>query len=265
MNKSLLTIIGLSANLFLLIGCADDQARTQIADTNVRLSKIEQQLVNSDSTANNQISTLNKLDALQSQIDQLNGKVDTLNHNQKVQKENQDQMINSLDLQVQDMQGSKKPASKKTEAVADEDTQTTEDKPIVVPANDKAENTKDAKTKLNKALGLIKDKNFPGAIKELKSLIKTFPKSPEAKEGEYYLSVCYLANKQYTEAISVAKKFASDNPNDKSAPDALRTEYLAQVKLGMDQAAQKTANYLNKMYPASSANKKVQASLKGGE
>ncbi len=275
MNKSLLTIIGLSANLF-LIGCADDQARTQIADTNVRLSKIEQQLVNSDSTASNQISTLNKLENLQNQINQLNGKVDTLSHEQKTQKETQEQMIKSLELQLQTQSNSNSnsnsnPTNNTTnnsdkQTATDVDQDTSADKAVIVTpvTNNKAksDNATNAKAKINKSLELIKQKNFPAAIKELKSLIKTYPKSDEAIEASYYLSVCYLANKQYTDAIATARKFVNENPNNKSAPDALRTQYLAQIKAGMKQSAQKTAILLKKMYPNSSANKKVEESLK---
>ena len=66
MKKSLLAILGLSANLF-LIGCADDQARQQIADTNQRLSQIQQNVGVLDNKVSNQkvLDLLNQINDLQ--------------------------------------------------------------------------------------------------------------------------------------------------------------------------------------------------------
>ena len=54
----------------------------------------------------------------------------------------------------------------------------------------------------------------------------------------------------------------NDNPQNRFAPDALRTEYISQMQLGMKQSAAKSAALLNKNYPDSQANKKVQAGIK---
>ena len=69
MKKSLLTILGLSANLF-LTGCADDQARQQIADTNQRLNQMQQNIVVLDNKLTNQkvLDLLNQIGDLQTQI-----------------------------------------------------------------------------------------------------------------------------------------------------------------------------------------------------
>ena len=40
MNKGLLAVFILSANLFLFAGCADDQARAQIADLNLKIAQL---------------------------------------------------------------------------------------------------------------------------------------------------------------------------------------------------------------------------------
>lgn len=255
MKKSLLTILGLSANLF-LIGCADEQARAQIADTNAKLAQIQQSIGPSNTANNPQITTLNKLEDLQSQIDQLNGNVDTLSHNQKAYQETQDQLHQSVEQQVQALQqaaGQSVTSPKVASAPMGE----------IKPLKKSSSATTSAnKSNLNSALKKIKNRNFPAAIKELKTIVKTSPDPETAADAQYYLAVSYAANNQYTDAIATARKFVNDNPDNRFAPDALRTEYISQMQLGMKQSAAKSAALLNKNYPDSPANKKVQAAIK---
>ena len=249
MKKSLLTILGLSANLF-LIGCADEQARAQIADTNAKLAQLQSSIGNVQN--NPQISTLNKLDDLQNQIDQINGNVDTLNHNQKNYQATQDQLNQSTEQQIQAIQQA---TGQKVTSVQVASAAIAEIKPASAPIAGR-------KNELNAAIKKLKARNFPAAIKDFKTIIKTSPNPDTVADAQYYLAVSYAANSQYTDAIATALKFVTDNPQNKFAPDALRTEYVSQMQLGMKQSAAKSAALLNKNYPDSEANKKIQASIK---
>jgi TolA-binding protein len=271
MSKCLLAIVILSANL-LLTGCADDQARAQLADTNTRLSLLEQNVGLLGNKVSNQkgLDLLNKLDELQSQVDQLNGIVSTLKQNQQTYQTTQDQINRGLQDQIQPNVTGATP-SVATTAKSDEggDSDTVDNADSIsnnknIPQNvsqDKAKTQDKAKVdkdKLDAALKRLKAHDFNNAIKQFKSIIDTSKDVQVSSTASYYLAVAYVANKQYKNAIAVARKFVTANPDNSNAPDALRIVYISQTELGMTKAAANTANSLLKTYPNSDAAKKLQ-------
>jgi len=246
MQKRLLTILGLSATFF-LIGCADDQARQQIADTNARLNKIQDNVSVLGTKVSNQklLDILNKLDDLQNQINELNGNVDTLKHNQQAYQSNQDQINQSLQQQIQ---GTSKAAPDSTATAA------------TISATD-ANKTNDDAESLKAALKKVKAQNYPDAIKDLKNIAKNADDQEVVANATYYLAVAYAANKQYKDSMVTARKFIKDNPEHNKVPDAMRTIYIDQLELGMKKSANQTATLLIKKYPKSDAAKKVQQTL----
>ena len=242
MKKSLLTIIGLSANLF-LIGCADDQARQQIADTNQRLSQIQQNVGVLDNKVSNQklIDLLNQINDLQTQINQLNGRVSNLEQGQKTGQSDQNQQVQALELRVQaleDAAGGSKVANTA--------------KPAVVASSNSPE--------LQAAVKKLQNKQIPDAITDLQNIANGSDKVAAAS-ANYYLSVAYVANSEYKEAITQANKFIAENPNNKFVPDAMRVVYISQSQLGNTKAANATAKKLIKSFPNSEAAKKVAKQL----
>lgn len=239
MKKSLLAILGLSANLF-LIGCADDQARQQIADTNQRLSQIQQNVGVLDNKVSNQkvLDLLNQINDLQTQINQLNGRVANLEQGQSSGQGDVGQQLQSLDLRVQSLEsavgvtGSVRPNA------------------VVLKSNNaNAQQLQDAIKK-------IQSNDLNTAITELKQVMAGTDKA-SAASARYFLSVAYVANNQYKEAITEANKFVAANAANKNAPDALRVIYISQTQLGNASAANATAKRLIKSYPNSEAAKKV--------
>src|SRR5579863_8331124 len=154
-KKRLLTAIGLSATFF-LIGCADDQARSQIAATNTQVTQLQETVgvLNTKVSTQKLVDILNKLDELQNQINQLNGEVETLKQNQQEYKKTQDALGQSLQQQVQSSQKGDGAAPAATEAAPPPAANTT-------PATD---------DNLKPALQKIKSRNFPQAIKDLKNI-----------------------------------------------------------------------------------------------
>ena len=64
---------------------------------------------------------------------------------------------------------------------------------------------------------------------------------PPRQSARYFLSVAYVANSQYKEAINEANKFIATNSNNKYVPDAMRVVYISQTQLGNTTAANATA------------------------
>jgi TolA-binding protein len=243
MKKSLLAILGLSANLF-LIGCADDQARQQIADTNQRLNQLQQNLGVLDNKVSNQkmIDLLNQINDLQSQISQLNGKIANLEQNQSSGQGNVGQQVQALDLRVQALESAVFANNGKLAGSA----------PVAANLGQNSQ--------LQDAIRKIQANDIASAISELKEIIASNEK-PAAQNARYFLSVAYVANNQYKEAISEANKFIATNSNNKYVPDAMRVVFIAQTQLGNHEAATATAKKLIRMFPKSEAAKKVAKQL----
>ncbi len=243
MKKSLLAIFGLSANLF-LIGCADDQARQQIADTNQRLNQLQQNIGVLDNKVSNQkvLDLLNQISDLQNQINQLNGRVTTLEQGQKTGQGDAGQELQSLDLRVSALEsainGSSSPRA-------------------YTPA--KATVASGTNSQLQDAIKKIQSNNLTGAISELKDIMANSSDKAVAANARYFLSVAYVANAQYKDAVSEANKFIAANANNKYVPDAMRVIYISQTQMGSTTAAKATAKRLIKSYPNSEAAKKVAA------
>lgn len=239
MKKSLLTMTILSANLF-LIGCADDQARQQIADTNQRLNQLQQNIVVLDNKLTNQkvLDLLNQISDLQNQINQLNGRVAAIEQGQTSGSGNVNQELQSLDMRVAALESS---AGVQTN-----------DRPFAAAKV----NTSSSNAQLQDAISKIKANDINGAIVELKQVMVSNDKA-SAASARYYLSVAYVANNQYGEAIAEANKFISIAPNNKNVPDAYRVIFIAQSQSGQTAAANATAKKLIKMFPNSEAAKKV--------
>lgn len=244
MKKCLLAVVILSAN-FLLTSCADDQARAGLADTNIRLSQLEQNVNLLGNKVSNQkvLDLLNKLDEQQSQIAQLNGEVSTLKQNQQTYQATQDQLNRGLQSQIQ-QNASEAIGVKATDVNNNVDTTSNKDSSY-------------DRNQLNLALKKLKSRDFNNAIKQFKSIIISSKDTQIVSHASYYLAVSYVANKQYKNAMTVSKKFVADYPDSANAPDALRILYISQTQLGMSQAAADTAATLTKNYPNSDAAKKL--------
>ena len=249
MKKCLLTISILSANLF-IIGCADDQARQQIADTNQRLNQLQQSVsvVNNKLTNQKTLDLLNQIDSLQNQINQLNGKIAELEQGKSSSGADTQQQIQSLDMRVAALEGSGGGSTAndaKAKMIA----------PAVAVVETKSSNNDEAK--LDAAIAKIKSNKIASATADLKEIISTGGNSASAKEARYYLSIAYVADSKYSNAIDEANKYISVSPKGKNVPDAMRVVYIAQTQMGNNAAAKATASKLLKSYPNSPAAKKV--------
>ncbi len=251
-------MFALSANLF-LIGCADDQARSQIADLNNRLSQMQEQV----STVNNKVGgqksldVVNKLSDLQDQIDQINGSISTINSNQKKFQDTQNQVNQSLQQQISGVTGAAS-VSRSSSKLNASDASKDEESAV---SNTTSVSSEDDKKALKNAFNSIKEHKFKEAINDLKELVTTSDNSDTVGTANYYLAVAYAASGQYKNSIVSARKYLVSNPNGRDAANAMRTIYISESQLGMKKSANKTAITLIKKFPSSDAAKKVKASL----
>ena len=267
MKKSLLTMLTLSANLFLL-GCADNQARAQIADLNNRLSQMQDSLSSVDNKVAGQksLDMVNKTSDLQDQIDQMNGSISTLSNSQKKFQNTQNQVNQSLQQQINGLNGGAASAGKNQASgavVVDADASA----PVVSGGGGDTDKNASSpvsdadKKQLKTAFNEIKAHNFKKAIQDLKNITANSNDPTTVGTATYYLAVAYAASGNYKNSIASARKYLETMPNGRDAPNALRTIYISQSQLGMSKSAAKTARELIKKFPNSEAAKKVKAQI----
>jgi tol-pal system protein YbgF len=111
------------------------------------------------------------------------------------------------------------------------------------------------KREYQQAYGLIKDKNFEGAIKSLHLFIEHYPDGDLAGNAYYWLGEVYLVLPQLEQAKQAFSVVVSAFPRHRKAPDAL-------FKLGVSydrlQDPAKSEQYLNEVqlkFPESTAAK----------
>jgi TolA-binding protein len=247
--KSLLTIIILSASLF-LVGCADDQARAQITDTNIKLYQLEQTVGVLGNKVNNQqiLDLLGKIDEMQNQISQLNGAVANLQHDLQTFQDTQNQLnqtfAQQLGLDINKESGA------------------TNSNNVVSNSNNKVDlstNDNNSNIDFQNILKQIKNHNFQSAIDALNSFISNNSIHDNVKKSLalYYIAISYAASGKYKDAIYSARRAIDLNPNSINTPDILFTIYLSQKQLGMKKSALSTAATLKNKYPSSNAAKKI--------
>lgn len=273
MKKRLLTMLTLSANLF-LFGCADNQARAQIADLNNRLSQMQDSLSSVDNKVSGQksLDIVNKMSDIQDQIDQINGSVSTLSNNQKKFQNTQNQVNQSLQQQINGVSASStvsssagrsnnnKPQASAAAVVGAVDASA----PVASddnPKNASAPIGGDDKKNLKTAFNEIKAHNFKKAIADLKNIVANSNDQTTVGTATYYLAVAYAASGNYKNSIASAKKYIGANPDGHDVPNALRTIYISQSQLGLQKSALKTARVLIKKFPNSEAAEKVKAQI----
>lgn len=105
MKVRLLTIFLLSVNL-LSVGCADDRARQQLADTNVQVSQLQQnvKVLNNKVSNQNGLEVVNTLNKLQNDVDQLNGEISNLKSDFYTHQNFQKQSYQGLQQQIDELQ-----------------------------------------------------------------------------------------------------------------------------------------------------------------
>ena len=248
MYKRLLIIFILSANLILLISCADDQARSDIADTNNKLSQIQSKIsvINTKMTNQKMIDIINKQDELQNQINQLNNQYSMLSGQIKANQDVNSHLLQGIQQQIDGLTKQKQQITSNNTVLDSPNQQSKEDKNSIIEE-------KYEQSKLD-----IKSNNFKTAIIKLRDLITNYDsENIYVINAHYFLSVAYAALGKFNEAIETANNFVDNHPDNQYAPDALMTIYICQNQLGNKNKVKQIQKLILDKYPDSQVAKKL--------
>ncbi|QEL57382.1 tol-pal system protein YbgF [Chromobacterium paludis] len=229
-----------SALLLTLAGCAStsdlEATRRQLDMVNqqatTRIAAVESKLSN-----DKLLEMVNEVERLKAEVAKLRGDVEVLNYNLQTTQKRQNDLYNDLDGRLSKLEGSGKqdasqPAAAQQQAAAG-DSQTAPD--------------------YDKALNLLRARDFPNAINALAAFLQQNPQAPQAAEASYWLGVAHTALRQYDAAIEIHRRFVEQYPTNHFAPDALRNIGNCQRDLGQVDQAKNTYRRLIKLYPKSDA------------
>jgi tol-pal system protein YbgF len=244
--------LALSAALLLtLSACATtsdiEATRNQIDQVNrqasARLTEVESKLSNEKL-----LEMVNQMESLKAEVAKLRGEVELANYNLQTTQKRQNDLYNDLDGRLAHLESAGKEAAAQQNASqpaasqpAAADTQTSPD--------------------YDKALNLLRARDFPKATAALSLYIQQNPNAPQAVDALYWLGVAHTAQRQYDAAIEIHRRFAEQFPDNSKAPDALRNVANCQRDLGQVDIAKATLKRLIKLYPSSSAAQKAREQL----
>lgn len=239
-----------SVLLALLSGCATtadlENTRQQIVQVNqqasARLSQIETKLSN-----DKLLDMVSQLDELKAQVAKLSGEVEVLNYNLQSTQKRQNDLYADLDGRLGKIENPGQPTAAAAPAVN-----------ASQPAAASAQTSPD----FEKALNLLRNRDFKNAVGALGQYIKQNPNDPQAADASYWLGVAHTALRQYDAAIAIHRKFVEQYPSHPKAPDALRNVANCQRDLDQLDLARATLKRLIKLYPHSTAASKAKQQLK---
>jgi tol-pal system protein YbgF len=243
-------VIG-SAVLALLSGCATttdlENTRQQIVQVNQqassRLSQIETKLSN-----DKLLDMVSQLDDLKALVAKLSGEVEVLNYNLQSTQKRQNDLYADLDGRL----GKIEHPGLSTAA------------PLAAGSNASQPVAGSAQTSpdFDKALNLLRTRDFSNAVTALSQFIKQNPSDQQVPDASYWLGVAHTALRQYDAAIAIHRAFVEQYPAHAKAPDALRNIANCQRDLDQLDLARATLKRLIKLYPHSTAAAKAKQQLK---
>ncbi|MEO6564557.1 MAG: tol-pal system protein YbgF [Casimicrobiaceae bacterium] len=111
------------------------------------------------------------------------------------------------------------------------------------------------------ALDQFKRGDYPGAITNFSSFVRTYPRSPLAASAQYWVGNAQFARKDYRAAIASQRTLLQSWPDSTKVPDALLNIASAQSELGDSASARRTLEELIAKFPQSESAGKARQRL----
>ena len=216
--------------LLLLAGCAttpkEDPVQIRLDDLDARVGRIDRVVAN-----NSLVQMAQQLEAQQQELRQLRGRIEELqNDNAKLRQEQRD-LYTDLDKRVTE-------ARKAAEVMVTAET--------LAPGGDE-------QTQYDRALELLRNRDYAGAADSLRRLAAAFPNGALADNTQYWLGEAYYVTKEYDHAAAAFQRVLEAWPNSRKAPDALLKLAYTQLEQGNRAAGRASLQQVPVRYPGTDA------------
>ena len=200
-----------------------------------RLDKLEAALQKNQQM----LDLLREVELLKADVASLRGQAEVQKHQLDTMGKRQNDLYADLDQRLADLARTAQPAPVSAAAPADS-----------TQPDGQAETQR-----YEAALKLFRDTDYPGAIVAFKEFLKTYPNSPMAANGQYWLGYSYYALKDYKTSLTTQQKLVATYPASPKVPDALLNIAANQIALDNLNGARKTLKDLVAKYPGTEAAK----------
>ena len=258
----------------------DEEARKRIAETNTRLAQMQKQLddrvaaLESQMKSQGLVDLFNSVEQIKSDIARMRGQVEVLTYELEQAQKRQRDLYVDLDSRVRKLEsgpaagvpadpnaaagGTMMPPSAAPSAGAGPafGPPPSSPAPAPRPADPAAE-----QRAYDAALDQFKRGDYPGAIANFSTFVRTYPASPLASSAQYWIGNAHYARKDYRASIAAQRTLVSAYPTSSKVPDALLNIASAQSDLNDNAAARRTLEELIAKYGQSDAAQKARQRL----
>jgi tol-pal system protein YbgF len=249
----------------------DDEARKRIADTNTRLTQVQKQLDDRIAALETQLKSqglvdlFNQVEQIRSDIARLRGQVEVLTYELEQAQKRQRDLYVDLDTRVRKLETGAPPAADAAlpgtaSAAAGNVPPGAAPPPLGAPPPARSDPVAEQRA-YDAALDQFKRGDYPGAIANFSTFVKTYPKSPLAASAQYWVGNAQYARKDYRGSITSQRALIAAYPDSPKVPDALLNVASAQSDLNDNLAARRTLEELIAKYPQSEAAVKAKQRL----
>jgi tol-pal system protein YbgF len=214
------TAYGLSALCALvwaLGGCAstppeEDPVQIKLKDLDTRLARIERVMANQS-----MLDMANQSEALRADVRAMHNDVDQMSNAFEAGRKQQRDMYADLDQRMKNLEsrsgGSAANAAVAPAAAAAAAAAGSSAAPAEAGDEDKAS--------YQAAFNLLKDGQYDRAVAAFQKFLASYPDSPLADNGQYWLGEAYYVNRSFAEAQAAFQKVVDKYPQSRKLPDAM--------------------------------------------
>jgi tol-pal system protein YbgF len=207
----------------LVAGCATtpevDPMQVRLDDLDTRVARIDRVVSN-----NSLVQMAQQIEAQQQELRQLRGRIEELqNDNSKLRQEQRD-LYADLDRRLEE-----------NRAMAST---------LPPPAN-----PGDEQMLYDRALELLRTRDYAGAVDGLRSLAAAYPNGQLADNTQYWLGEAYYVTREYDHAAAAFQRVLTSFPDSRKAPDALLKLAYTQLEQGNTQVGRTNLQQVVARFP----------------
>jgi len=240
----------------------DDEARKRIAETNARITQLQQSLDERIAALENQLKSqglvdlYNAVESLKAESARLRGQIEVLVYEMNESSKRQRDLYVDLDTRMRKIEAATTAAADSTGAAGASAAGAATPGPVASAADVAAE-----QRAYDAALDQFKGGNYAASIASFNAFIKSNPKSPLAASAQYWIGNAQFAQKDYRAAIAAQRQLIATYADSQKVPDAMLNIASSQYELGDVPASRKTLEDVVAKYPQSEAAAKAKQRL----
>ncbi|HEX4152703.1 MAG TPA: tol-pal system protein YbgF [Steroidobacteraceae bacterium] len=243
-----------------LVGCAttpeeDPVLQSKLNDLDTRVSRIDRVVTNGSL-----LEISNQMETLRAELRSMHNDIDELNHALDTNRKQQRDLYADIDQRVKALEARAGVAPSTAGAGGAPGTAAGA---VSAGAGAAAAGGAGAADTVSyqAAFALLKNGQYDQAIQAFQSFLATYPNSPLADNGQYWLGEAYYVNRSFSDALAAFQTVVDKYPSSRKVPDALLKIGYCDYELKQYQAAKDALTQVKSKYGDTSAGQLAQQRL----